>query len=81
MKKKPKKYEAPCECVVKVNKQLVERNAVLVIKSIVNMDTGDIRPSSPVIAVEKYDPKGRKPLPTIFCRYCPFCGKDQKEPE
>ena len=65
-----------CKCREQVNKQLSEKfGAGLTCKTVVNFKTGKMRPSPPLLMVDNDDPKSRKPLPTIMCAYCPFCGK------
>ena len=66
--------EQGCDCVAQVQDYLGEHNCQLVIECLMNLDTGTIRSSPPSLRVEKVEPK-RTRLKTVFCAYCPFCGK------
>lgn len=67
------------KCIEEVNKALEERNAALCSRTKINFKTGKISTIGPILQVEKLDPKIRKPLPTLLCNFCPFCGKSLAE--
>lgn len=64
-----------CKCLSKVQEQLVERNAAVTVETLINFKTGKMRPSNPSVRLHKLDNRKRSRLPTMFCSYCPFCGK------
>lgn len=62
-----------CKCIPAVNKTLAKSNARLKTSFRINFSTGK---SSEILVLplEKIE-KSRKPLPSLVCTFCPFCGK------
>lgn len=71
-KKKPQTKE--CDCITKVNELLEEKGCAIRTEVLISFKTGKIRQSKPSIRLEKLA-GSKKPLFTLFCSYCPFCGK------
>lgn len=61
-----------CDCRTRVDGHLKDRNARLVVGFIATGSTLDLSP--PLIAIEKINPRGKKP-PHLVASYCPFCGE------
>ena len=74
MAKKKAKKKTGCNCIKQLNKELEKKNAYLRRELLVNFKTGKGTMSSVVIETCKDDTKKRKPKPTVFAVYCPFCG-------
>jgi chromosome segregation ATPase len=76
-KKAPKKATAKkqnCKCADLAKEPLAEKGMELVRHLMGNAILGNFRLSPPTIAVTKVDGwKGK--IPTLYCTYCPFCGK------
>ena len=64
-----------CECRSIIDTNLKPSNARLAFGFMVS-DTMNVSP--PMIALEKINPKGKKP-PILVATYCPFCGDKYKE--
>lgn len=66
-----------CNCVEQVQKQAKEQGFQLVRKLTFDFDKRQAGLSGPLLLVERTEDakRGRKPLPTVECAYCPFCGK------
>lgn len=73
VKKRPKKG---CGCLKKAQKELAKKNLSLVTGFGIDHEQRRTFTTGPFLAVEKIE-KSRDPLPTMFCTYCPFCGKKQ----
>ncbi len=71
-KKKPTK-KRPCNCIDIVNKGLESHGASLETNIEINFKTQQITTAGPIIALHKSSKA--KPLATMYCTYCPFCGK------
>lgn len=79
-KASPKKSPPPkgCDCLDKFNAQLREQKGCeLETAYAVNIHTGDIVIDGPFLKVRRAATAAgsRKKLPTIYCAYCPMCGK------
>jgi len=74
-KKKAATKAKPCKCVEQVNKQLAPLNAKVTQSLLLNLAAKRGEMSAPLIELHKIDSLQRKPLPTLFAAYCPFCGK------
>ncbi len=68
-----KKPAAGCKCADAVDKRLESMGGALTRNLQINFDTGKSGLSPPILVVERVG-NGRKPLPTVYCTYCPFCG-------
>ncbi len=83
-KKKKVATSKPCICLEAVQKKLsfqTEKHcgARIVTAFIMNFKSNTLRESPPALLLEKINPKAsRKPLPTVVCAFCPFCGKRYK---
>jgi hypothetical protein len=78
VKRKPRR--SGCSCLVSIQKSIKEQGYQVAQELIMNFDTGKASMSQPSIRLEKTSGnKSRKPIPTFFCVYCPFCGKRYPE--
>lgn len=64
-----------CNCVKTISKELDERNGKLDLTY--TMNGGEF----PTIMVSKKDKKNRTRPPVVVPTYCPFCGKEYREPD
>lgn len=71
--KKSRKKE--CRCFEQAQKALKPYNTELVTHFLMNFKTGKSRMSHPSVVTAKLNSKSRQPAKTVFCTYCPFCGK------
>lgn len=62
-----------CKCVELVNKTLAEQGVELDTSLVMNFKTGGSYLAMK-IPVRKFG-SSRKKLPTVFCTFCPVCGK------
>lgn len=67
-----------CKCLAACQKKAREQGFQFVSKPCIDFKAGKVGMAGPFLMVEKCDgfPK-RKPLPTVCCAFCPFCGKKQ----
>lgn len=72
---KTKKAPRTCNCLKKVDEALKDRNAALERHPMMNFSTSKMTMSPPSVKLRKLDSKKRESLPSLFCTYCPFCGK------
>lgn len=79
--KKNAATKTQCNCIESVNEQLDQlRGAVVHRELLMNFKTGKSRMSPPLLVVRKSDSKNKsKRLPTVFCTFCPFCGRKYKD--
>lgn len=75
-----KRKSVGCKCAANVNEQLKQLNARIPSQMRLDMKRKTLS-ASPVfqIVLEKIDSSIRKPLPTMFCTYCPVCGKKMED--
>lgn len=66
-----------CDCITKVNEKLKDLGVRIKQQLMVNLKTGTTRLDGPFVTMEKAGSK--KPLPSMSCVYCPFCGKKRQE--
>jgi len=57
-----------CGCISRLNKRLVEHNAIVMTNLIGRPRT--------VVTLDKLDTKKRGRLPILQASYCPFCGQE-----
>lgn len=62
-----------CECMKEMNAVLEKHNGRLVMGLQVTPDMG-IK-GRYLMATEKIDKAKRKPVPSVMCSHCPFCGE------
>jgi hypothetical protein len=74
-KKKPK---PDCGCLEKANEAVKEKGYAFQTRVMFHRDSSTLRVAGPLLLLEKLDSKSRKPLPSAFCAYCPFCGKKKQ---
>ena len=77
-RKKAEKESKRCDCVSQLNKQLEPQGLELDDRLLMSFgkDSADGKLESPLIMLRWIGKKPRgKSLPTMFCAYCPFCGK------
>src|SRR4051812_11462747 len=72
--KRPKATRG-CKCASKADKALASSNARLAREFLITFGNAKITLSQPSLRLMKLDTKKRAALPTLFCTYCPFCGK------
>lgn len=64
-----------CDCLKQVQEELKPHNARVVRSMQVNLSNNTCGMSPPKLVLEKLDSKNRGKLLSVFCVYCPFCGK------
>jgi len=62
-----------CECVKKLDEQLVEHNGRIAMALTMSKDMSRMGERL-LVATEKIDTKKRKPIPKLMATFCPFCG-------
>lgn len=63
-----------CNCIELANEALAKRNAWIVTKTVMNIQTGAERETI-CVPLEKINKRVRAPIPWIACKFCPFCGE------
>lgn len=63
-----------CDCIKKVDEQLSSFGGQLGVGFGV---VGNSLVARLLIQTRKIDPTKRKPLPVVYCHFCPFCGEKQ----
>lgn len=79
MKKKPAKSEKSCDCVKQLNEQLKERNCAITQEMLFDFSKHVGEMSGPSIRLHKLESGKRGSVPVLFCRFCPFCGKESSD--
>ena len=66
-----------CNCIVELNKKLIERNTRIVIP--ITFGSNLSLMGGPIIKTEKIDSKKRVGPVNVLASYCPFCGNKYDE--
>lgn len=62
-----------CDCIKKMDAELAKHNGKLATGFQITADMGvKLRYT---MATEKIDKTKRKPVPSVMCSHCPFCGE------
>ena len=64
-----------CDCIKKVDEKLEPFGGMLGVGFGV---VGNTMVARLLIQTRKRDTSKRKPLPVVYCHFCPFCGEDQR---
>lgn len=67
-----------CDCIKKMNEHLQQYNGRLATGIQVTQDMG--LKQRYLMATEKIDRTKRKPVPSVMCSHCPFCGEKLDRP-
>ena len=78
MAKKRQKQNSECDCIAQVNDLIEDKGCAIRTEVLISFKDGKIRKSKPSIRLEKLQ-GSKKPLFTLFCSYCPFCGKKYQD--
>lgn len=64
-----------CDCIKKVDERLEPHGGMLGVGFGM---VGNTMVARLLIQTRKRDSSKRKPLPVVYCHFCPFCGEDQR---
>lgn len=75
MKKKVKeKKPKQCRCLSSIDRQLSKEGFRVATVFQLDFKDGAVR-TYPLVRLEREEPRSRKEIPTVVCKFCPFCGK------
>lgn len=66
-----------CDCIndPTLKTELAKQNAKVRLELFMDFKNGQALFDGPFVLLEKINSDKRKPLPKLFCAFCPFCGK------